>query len=304
MSSEFDYDNENWSKFFYVDPTSKSGLRWNISVYSLGGNKQETWPGKEAGILRPVKNKDNKAWCVTVKLDGQEKSKPFAAHRVIAVLSGMKVNGKVIDHINGISADNRVENLRVTDQAVNSRNCKVQDNSPYGITGVGFQEDKKGNAYFIARWMNGDKRCQESFPIKRLGVMEAFQQAVICRKKNIRLLNEQGAGYTERHTHTDESYVDLDTYKVSKEDYAKSFRNSKKRINNSSGVTGVCFQHKVGEGTRAMALWKEGDKQCSKSFSVKIYGLLESFALACAYREQKIKELNDLGYGYTENHGK
>lgn len=28
------------------------------------------------------------------------------------------------------------------------------------------------------------------------------------------------------------------------------------------------------------------------------------FAMACNYREDKIAELNALGYGYTENHGK
>jgi len=56
--------------------------------------------------------------------------------------------------------------------------------------------------------------------------------------------------------------------------------------------------------TYVTASWYDEEGSKCKHFAVSRYGLLESFALACAYREQKIKELNDLGYGYTENHGK
>lgn len=307
MREEFDYDNFKWSEHFKLDPSSPSGLAWNRETYSFAGRKLETWIGKPAGILHDVKNGDNKAWRVSFQLNGKLKSWPV--HRIITVLSGMKVNGFVIDHINGISADNRIENLRVTTVAVNARNCKPQHNSPYGITGVGFYEDKAGNAYFISRSRVDGKRIQKSFPIKYLGVMEAFRQAVVSRQQTIHNLNLTGAGYSDRHTPISEHALDFDIYKEKGALIKKATRSIKKRKTNSSGVTGVIWEFNKKTGTtRAMARWIEYDngvaKQCSKSFSVKTYGLLPAFALAVQYRKDQIKRLNELGYGYSENHGK
>ena len=194
---QFDYDNFNWKEHFYLDPKSPSGLAWNRETYSLGGNKLETWVGKPAGALRDCKNGDNKAWCIAFKVDS--KVKHFKVHRIILVLSGVKTNGLVVDHINGISSDNRIENLRAVPLEINSRNQKMKYNSPYGITGVLSQHDKKGNSYFVARARFNNKQVQQNFPIKKLGIMEAFQKAVIARKEMIAELNELGYGYTEDH---------------------------------------------------------------------------------------------------------
>ena len=49
---------------------------------------------------------------------------------------------------------------------------------------------------------------------------------------------------------------------------------------------------------------KPADITKKKSFSVKNFGLLPAFAMACKFREDKIRELNEQGYGYSENHGK
>ena len=82
---------------------------------------------------------------------------------------------------------------------------------------------------------------------------------------------------------------------------------------NSSGVTGVHWDNKISKkssisSTYAVAQWIEyhdGNRvYCKKSFSVKKLGLLEAFAMACQFREDKISELNVMGYGYAENHGK
>lgn len=98
--------------------------------------------------------------------------------------------------------------------------------------------------------------------------------------------------------------------------WATSFqqaRNKGKMKNNTSGITGVVWEEKVHPNkmnttTYAVAQWKHYDANGEvwakkKSFSVKKYGLLEAFNLACEYRKQKIKELNELGYGYSDNHG-
>lgn len=87
-------------------------------------------------------------------------------------------------------------------------------------------------------------------------------------------------------------------------------RNRGKLKSNTSGVTGVYFYtNKQYNFTSVMCTWNEdvGNgifKQKAKSFSIKRFGLLPAFAMACKYREDKIAELNALGYGYSENHGK
>lgn len=87
-------------------------------------------------------------------------------------------------------------------------------------------------------------------------------------------------------------------------------RNKGKMNNNTSGFTGVHFDEKVhpsGKNTTtyAVAHWHGLDgKQYRKHFSVKKFGILEAFAMACAYRDKMIAELNAQGAGYSENHGK
>lgn len=92
-------------------------------------------------------------------------------------------------------------------------------------------------------------------------------------------------------------------------------RNKGKSQVNTSGTTGVqwyCQQYQtksgVGEANYALATWNEvnngAPKAHNKKFSVRKYGLLPAFAEAVKYRQQKIEELNSLGYGYSENHGK
>ncbi len=79
-----------------------------------------------------------------------------------------------------------------------------------------------------------------------------------------------------------------------------NMRNVRKMRNNTSGITGVSFHR----GKQAwMAIWKVGERQCSRSFSVSKHGSEEAFRLACEHRTKKIKELNMQGAGYTEDHG-
>ena len=75
--------------------------------------------------------------------------------------------------------------------------------------------------------------------------------------------------------------------------------------NNSSGCTGVSFSVNQKGTTLVRARWQTlGDYQeCSKSFSVKKYGLLPAFHLACEHRKKMIAELNAQGAGYSDKHG-
>lgn len=81
---------------------------------------------------------------------------------------------------------------------------------------------------------------------------------------------------------------------------AVNARNCKKNIKNTSGVTGVCLQ----EDRYWKAQWyDELSKIKIKYFSIKKFGYENAFNLACKYREDKIKELNDRGFLYSERHG-
>lgn len=83
-------------------------------------------------------------------------------------------------------------------------------------------------------------------------------------------------------------------------------RNSRKYCVNTSGFCGVCIRTiKSNTSVYATAYW-EGlcGKRSTKSFSVLKYGLLPAFAMACAYRERMIEQLNEKGAGYAANHGK
>lgn len=89
--------------------------------------------------------------------------------------------------------------------------------------------------------------------------------------------------------------------------YFQQARNKTKSALNTSGFTGVTWLVKSGN-LQAKASWNEEVSgriiRVEKTFSVNKYGLLPAFALACKHREDKINELNSLGYGYSENHGK
>lgn len=63
----------------------------------------------------------------------------YSAHRLIAMKCGLDIEGKDIDHINGVRYDNRLSNIRVVDRKVNLKNKRIQKNSSTGVTGVSFK---------------------------------------------------------------------------------------------------------------------------------------------------------------------
>ena len=89
-------------------------------------------------------------------------------------------------------------------------------------------------------------------------------------------------------------------------------RNASMQVNNKFGKTGVYFttvknKSRGGLYTYCSAFWyedKDGKtRKAIKHFSVNKMGLLPAHAAAIKFREDKIAELNEKGYGYTDLHG-
>lgn len=87
-------------------------------------------------------------------------------------------------------------------------------------------------------------------------------------------------------------------------DHKINSRNTKRSVNNKSGVTGVSLKRDKSGFTYWTAVWRTQDfRQKSKTYSVSIHGNDEAFRLACEYRQRMINELNNGGCGYTDRHG-
>ena len=115
---------------------------------------------------------------------GSVNYKKLYAHRVAYALHHGKWPSDDVDHINGITDDNRICNLRAATKTENMRNKVMQNNNTSGFTGVSWHN---GNG----KWrsvikINGIKKC--------LGYFDDINKAAEVRAKaNIEY------GFTDRH---------------------------------------------------------------------------------------------------------
>ena len=71
------------------------------------------------------------------------KGRIYFAHRLAWKISYSEEPPDVLDHVNGIRNDNRLENLRAASPAENTRNKGMMKNNTSGATGVVFREKAK-----------------------------------------------------------------------------------------------------------------------------------------------------------------
>lgn len=177
-----------WKNLVYYDETSPSKLRRLVNVYA--GNKKQILKCKAGDV---VGCKSIKYWLTKYK------SKTVMVHKIIyEIFYNEKLKeDEYIDHINGDSFDNSIDNLRKVTRQQNYQNCKKRKDNSSGQTGVSYVEHGSRHG-FVAYWQEDFKRRSKTFNFKDYGD-KAFELACAYRNDKIKMLNSSGQDYTERH---------------------------------------------------------------------------------------------------------
>lgn len=124
--------------------------------------------------------KKNRYYAVT-SIGKKENRKTTRYHRI--VLTDV-VDDDLVDHINRITLDNTVDNLRAATLRTNNLNRETSVNSKTGITGVFITRYS-----YVAQWTEEDgRRCEKRFNINQLGDANALRLAIEHRKEKERTL--------------------------------------------------------------------------------------------------------------------
>ena len=81
--------------------------------------------------------------------------KKYSAHRLAFLMTTGSFPTQYVDHINGVTADNRWVNLRQASVLENARNRKIRSDSLTGLKGVDFH--KKMGKFRARVWANGKR---------------------------------------------------------------------------------------------------------------------------------------------------
>lgn len=187
---QVDLNKEECSKYFRYSEISPSKLErikgtWTGTFYKgkLGN----------AGHLYHDKRKDVRYWRVKFN------NKGVFVHRLIWVLfNGDIPENMVIDHIDGDSTNNSIENLRCVSKKINSTNKRLSKVNTSGSIGVFKFKEGKVEGY-RAVVVSGSLKVSKRFYFHKCSKQEALRLATEWRKARIEELNSQGAGYTDRH---------------------------------------------------------------------------------------------------------
>lgn len=186
LMSDSNFTYQNPADLFYVCQTSPSGLRYRKDIPASGGMTPRI-KDEIAGSRRITRS--GARWSVYFS------NKSFTSHQLVfEIVHGRRPN-MAIDHFDGNTENNAIDNLREATALINARNRKRQKRNKSGITGV----DRfvfNGYEYWRARWYsNAGKLTNKQFSIKKLGEYGAFDAARAYREAMLIELGE----YTARH---------------------------------------------------------------------------------------------------------
>lgn len=161
------------------DPTS-GRLFWKeraASFFSSEGSCRSwnnRYSGKEA--LTGIDDKGYRTGCIL--------NKNYKSHRVIWLIEKGRWPSGDIDHIDGDTLNNKIENLRDVPHAINRRNSAINKNNTTGVAGVIWHER-------LQRWMAQMRVGRRTV---YLGVYATLHEATIARKAA-----EKVTGYHPNH---------------------------------------------------------------------------------------------------------
>lgn len=184
-----------------------------------------------------------------VKIDG--KSREIYLHREIMEAP----SGMYIDHINGDGLDCRRANMRLVTKSQNAMNRRLRSDNKLGVVGVSQTKKGKYKAY-----------CSIDGEFRVLGVFASLEEAKAAREA------AEAKHYGEYARSKDLLVEQLPEAKPEE----KPYQLYRKRVNNSSGKTGVSY-------FRPMKAWRARIVLQSKE---KTLGYFKTFEEACAAREK------------------
>lgn len=178
----------DWGNYLNYDVLSPTFLTRKFDW--LCGKKSNRYVREVAGS--PV-------GCVTptgyikVQINGRQ----VFGHRVVWEMHNDEIpEGMYLDHLDGCRTNNELSNLRCVPREGNMRNACIKSTNKSGVTGVHLNSD----GYWVANYMElSGEAVRKHFSVIKLGYSQAFEKACEFRSSAIVRLNEQGAGYTERH---------------------------------------------------------------------------------------------------------
>ena len=173
--------NPTWASVLRYDEAAPSCLVWTVS-------RARQRAGDHAGS-------DHKKGYMRVRYN----YKNYLAHRIVYELcTGESLGDDQVDHRDGDTTNNRIENLRRITPTGQSQNLRQYKTNTSGTTGVRYTT--MGNhEYAQAFWMEeGTKRFFMARCDKH-GRENAFELCELVRKEVLDTLNQRGAEYTHRH---------------------------------------------------------------------------------------------------------